>query len=114
MLARLAIALVVTIGLPKVAAANRLADACAIIKTEIGDCACACQFLRTTLGVAQGEILLKVWAAGGGYLGDQTAAFSGIYRQYSQERVLQASSDFLRVRSEFESRCRPSGFLFFE
>jgi glucokinase len=112
--ARLALALVVSIGPANVAAANRLADACAIIKTEIGDCECACQFFRKTLGAEQGEILLKIWAAGGGYLGDQTAAFSGIYRQYSHERVLQASSDFLRVRTEFESRCRPVGFLFFE
>jgi hypothetical protein len=94
--------------------AEKIETACQVIKTEIGDCDCAVRFLQETLGPEQGMVLLRVWAAGAGYLGDSTKAFEEIYRFHPPEAVLKTSSQFLRVETEFETECRPPGFIFFE
>lgn len=95
-------------------ASTEMEAACDKIKTEIRDCRCAVHFLERHLGAEQGTLLLRIWAASGGYLGDPSRAFAEIYHQHTQASALKASSDFLNVRTEFEARCRADGFLFFE
>jgi hypothetical protein len=91
---------------------SHLEQACQAIKPEIGDCGCAVRFLQDHLGPWQGLLLLKVWAAGEGRLGDTSHAFAAIYREYNDFSVLQATSAFLNVSSEFKVQCNPPGSMF--
>jgi hypothetical protein len=93
---------------------GHLEQACETIKVEIGDCECAVRFLQDRLGPWQGLLLLKVWAAGEGLLGDTSHAFAAIYHDYDDLSVLQATSAFLSVSSEFQLECKPSGTMFID
>lgn len=91
---------------------GHLEQACQAIKTEIGDCDCAVRFLQDRLGPWQGLLLLKVWAAGEGRLGDTSRAFAAIYHDYNEFSVLQATSAFFNVSAEFQVECKPPGTMF--
>jgi hypothetical protein len=89
-----------------------LESACQAIATEIGNCGCAARFLSKHLGPSQGMVMLKVWAAGEGRLGDTSRAFAAIYREHNANVVAQATRDFFQVRSDFQLECRPPGAMF--
>jgi hypothetical protein len=91
---------------------GRLEQACQTIRPEIGDCGCAVRFLQDNLGPWQGLLLLKVWAAGEGRLGDTSHAFAAIYQEYNEFSVLQVTSAFFNVSSEFQVQCKPPGSMF--
>jgi hypothetical protein len=57
-------------------------------------------------------VMLKVWAAGEGRLGDTSRAFAAIYREHNASVVAQATRDFFQVRSDFQLACRPPGAMF--
>jgi hypothetical protein len=91
---------------------RHLESACQPIASEIGNCGCAARFLSEHLGPSQGMVMLKVWAAGEGRLGDTSRAFASIYREHNAYVVAQATSDFFQVRSEFQIECKPPGAMF--
>jgi hypothetical protein len=91
---------------------SHLEQACEAIKMEVGDCGCAVRFLQDRLGPWQGLLLFKVWAAGEGRLGDASQAFAAIYREYNDISVLEATSAFFSVSSEFQIQCKPPGSMF--
>jgi hypothetical protein len=91
---------------------GHLEKACQAIEVEIGDCGCAVRFLQDRLGLWQGLLLLKVWSAGEGRLGDTSRAFAAIYRDYNEFSVLQATSEFFKVSTEFHAQCKPPGSMF--
>ena len=91
---------------------GNLEKACQAIEVEIGDCGCAVRFLQDRLGPWQGLLLLKVWSAGEGRLGDTSRAFAAIYRDYNEFSVLQATSEFYKVSTEFQTQCKPPGSMF--
>jgi hypothetical protein len=92
-------------------ASQDMQDACKLIETEVRDCACAVQFLKQHLGERKGALLLKLWAAGEGRLGDHARAIRAIYREHGERSVLDANSSFLDVRVDFLVQCQPSEFL---
>jgi hypothetical protein len=104
-----------SMGLPGAAGARQshedIERMCKLAQTDVQDCGCAIHFLEDHLGPKQALLLLKVWAAGEGHLGDPSRAFATIYRENGEDRVLHTSVEFLRVRSEFLGACKPSPFL---
>jgi hypothetical protein len=92
--------------------APELETACHVLQAELGDCECTARFLERRLGQDQGLLLLRVWAAGEGHLGDTSQAFAAIYREHDAVSVLRAASDFLSVSSEFQIQCKPPGSMF--
>jgi hypothetical protein len=94
------------------ATSDNLERTCEAIKTEIHDCKCTAQFLERHLGVRLGLILLKVWVAGEGQNPHET--FATIYRENDASSVLNASTAFLKVRSEFQAECKPASSMFTE
>jgi hypothetical protein len=91
-----------------------LERACHVLQAELGDCECTARFLEHRLGQDQGLLLLRVWAAGEGHLGDTSKAFAAIYRDHDALSVLRATSDFFSVSAEFQAQCRPPGSMFAE
>ena len=87
---------------------------CRVIADEMHNCACVVSFLREHLGAAQALLLLQAWAAYSGRLGDQSEAFAALYRDHSADGVLDASISFLKVRTEFLTRCQSSQEFFGE
>jgi hypothetical protein len=92
--------------------APELERACHVLQAELGDCECTARFLEHRLGQDQGLLLLRVWAAGEGHLGDTSKAFASIYRDHDAVSVLQATREFFSVSSEFQIQCKPPGSMF--
>jgi hypothetical protein len=84
---------------------------CKLAQADIQNCGCAIHFLQNHLGPKQALLLLKVWAAGEGHLGDPSRAFATIYREHGEASVLETSVEFLKIRMEFQGECNPSAFL---
>jgi hypothetical protein len=104
-----------SMGLPGAAGARQshedIERVCKLAQTDVQDCGCAIHFLQNHLGPKHALLLLKVWAAGEGHLGDPSRAFATIYRDNGEASVLETSIEFLKVRSEFLGECKPSAFL---
>jgi hypothetical protein len=98
----------------EVASDRGVKAACRLIEAEMRHCSCVTDFLGQHLGPDQGLLLLKLWAAGAGRLGDRPRAFTAIYGKYGEARALQTAINFLMVRTEFLSRCTPSEAFFEE
>jgi hypothetical protein len=84
---------------------------CKLIEAEIRHCACAVRFLKRHLGERKGTLLLRLWAAGEGRLGDHASAIRAIYHEQGERSIQDAASAFLDVRVDFLVRCKPSEFL---
>jgi hypothetical protein len=104
-----------SMGLPGAAGARQphedIEGVCKLAQTDVQNCGCAIRFLQAHLGPKHALLLLKVWAAGEGHLGDPSRAFATIYREHGEDSVLQTSAEFLKIRSEFQDECKPSAFL---
>jgi hypothetical protein len=92
-------------------ASQDMQSSCELIQTEIRNCACAVQFLKRHLGERRGALLLKLWAAGEGHLGDHARATRAIYREHGERSILEANRAFLDVRVDILVQCQPSEFF---
>jgi hypothetical protein len=93
---------------------RKIKAACLVMADEMRDCGCVVSFLQQHIGADRGLILLQTWAAGSGRGSDHLKAFAALYRHHSDASVLDASMSFLKVRTEFLMRCRPSTDFFEE
>jgi len=108
-------AILFTTGAGADASADRdLDNACRVIERDMHNCACVVSFLRERLGAEQGLLLLQSWGAYSGRLGDQSRAFATLYREHGADSLLETSINFLKLRTEFLTRCQPSAEFFEE
>lgn len=86
---------------------DALEATCHELKQDVGNCACAIDFLRQNVGDKNALILMQGWAIALGRKGDITGALRPYYREHHEQEVLQASTSFLGVRIQFFTLCAP-------
>ncbi len=74
---------------------------------QVGNCSCAVGFLTNQIGPKDAEIMLKLWASGGGRLGEEGPTM--IHKEYGPQVLREAALRFSKVRRTFLERCRPPG-----
>jgi hypothetical protein len=81
---------------------------CDQIKYEVGNCSCAVEFLRQNIGTENALVLMQNWAISANKKGDFQKEFAALYREHSQQEMLQAAVLFLNVRIQFYTLCQPA------